>query len=160
MKLTVFTDDDKELLISWVPSAEFNHLWSGDRFVFPIDDKQLSKHLLQKQVTPLILQQGEKKLGYIELYRESESTYRLCRVLIGEPSIRGQGFGKKMVELAEEYARTTLNAKHLKLTVFEHNLKARRCYESLGFMVCERVSSFKATNGNLWTALYMKKSLN
>ncbi|PSW16354.1 GNAT family N-acetyltransferase [Photobacterium rosenbergii] len=157
MKLTAFTEADKELLMSWVPSAEFNHLWSGDRFVFPLDNEQLSKHLLCEQVTPLILQQGEKKLGYIELYHESESTYRLCRVLIGEPSIRGQGCGKKMVELAEEYARTTLNAKHLKLTVFEHNLTARRCYESLGFTVCERESGFKATNGDLWTALYMKK---
>lgn len=159
MKLVSFSQEDMDVLINWVHSAEFNHLWGGDRFTFPLDKSQLSKHLTSEEVTPLILHEDGQRLGYIELFRESATTYRLCRVLIGESSSRGKGHGRRMVELAIEYARTQLNAEHLKLTVFEHNNKARRCYESLGFVVNRREKGFKAANGEIWTALYMKKSL-
>ncbi|MDV5170238.1 GNAT family N-acetyltransferase [Photobacterium rosenbergii] len=159
MRLVSFSQEDMDVLLNWVHSPELNHLWSGDRFTFPLDKYQLSNHLICEEVTPMILHENGQRFGYIELFRESATTYRLCRVLIGEPSSRGKGHGRRMVELAIEHARTQLNAENLKLTVFEHNRQARRCYESLGFEVYERKPGFVAANGESWTALYMKKVL-
>ncbi|MGF1733974.1 GNAT family N-acetyltransferase [Photobacterium satsumensis] len=160
MRLIAFTEADIDLLISWVPSAEFNHLWGGNRFIFPLDKKQLVSHLQCDEVTAMMLCSGDERVGYVELFRESETTYRLCRVLIGEVSGRGLGYGKKMLELAIDFARQHFGAEQIKLTVFEHNESARRCYESLGFVVDKRESGFEASNGQIWTAIYMSKPLN
>ncbi|AJR05543.1 GNAT family N-acetyltransferase [Photobacterium gaetbulicola] len=159
LKLVAFTEDDIDVLIDWVPSAEFNHLWSGDRFNYPLDTKQLAAHLQTEEVTALMLCHGNQRVGYIELFRESETTYRLCRVLIGEAAIRGMGYGQKMVELAIEHARKQFHAERAKLTVFEHNHHARGCYESLGFVTDKRRSGFHAANGQIWSALYMSKAI-
>ncbi|KHT62952.1 hypothetical protein RJ45_14615 [Photobacterium gaetbulicola] len=159
MTLEAFTEDDIDVLIDWVPSAEFNHLWGGSRFTFPLDAKQIVAHLQTEEVTALMLYHGNQRVGYIELFRESETTYRLCRVLIGEAAGRGMGYGKKMVELAIEHARKQFDANRVNLTVFEHNHHARRCYESLGFVIDKRTSVFHAANGEIWQALYMSKAI-
>ena len=41
--------------------------------------------------------------------------------------------GRKMLELAIQYAKERLQASHITLGVFSNNPKARACYESVGF---------------------------
>ena len=61
-----------------------------------------------------------------------KTTVRFGFVIVS-PEIRGKGYGKKMLELAIEYARTELHATKATLGVFANNPKAQACYESLGF---------------------------
>ncbi|MGR5065154.1 GNAT family N-acetyltransferase [Photobacterium sp. DNB22_13_2] len=158
IRLTAFTEADFDLLISWVPTAEFNHLWGGNRFIFPLDKPQLLSHLQCDEVTAMMLCDEGERVGYVELFRESETTYRVCRVLIGEVSGRGMGYGKKMLELAIDLAWQHFGADQIKLTVFEHNERARLCYESLGFVIDKQEPGFEASNGQIWTSIYMSLS--
>lgn len=157
MHLEHFSSKDYNLLINWIPSEEFNYLWSGPIYKYPLTEQQIIEHVTRPEVTPFLLKNNDKSIGYIELFQESRTSYRLCRVLIGDKSQRGKGYGKVLVELAIGYAKTVLNAKMLNLAVFEHNKKAINCYQSLGFEETGKEEGLRSFNGEYWILLYMSK---
>jgi len=57
----------------------------------------------------------------------------LFRIVIGEKQAWGHGFGTDATRLVVAEAFETLNLRVVKLEVFEHNLRARRAYERVGF---------------------------
>ena len=159
MHLENFKTIDYALLVNWIPTEEFNYLWGGPAYKYPLTEQQIISHVTRPEITPFILKHEDKNIGYIELLQESESTYRLCRVLIGDKYQRGKGYGKILVELAIKYAQTVQNATKINLAVFEHNQKAINCYQSLGFEVTNIEADFRLLNSQNWTSLYMTKAL-
>lgn len=58
----------------------------------------------------------------------------LFRIVIGEKIAWGHGFGTDATRLVVEEAFETLGLTTIKLEVFEHNPRARRAYERVGFV--------------------------
>lgn len=50
------------------------------------------------------------------------------------PSKRGKGLGKAMLQLAIEYAFNITKVDAVQLNVFPENTRAKKCYESVGFV--------------------------
>ena len=63
---------------------------------------------------------------------ENKEIIRLGYIIV-DSSIRGKGYGKKLIEEAIEYAKNELGAKEINLGVFTNNEKALKCYKSIGF---------------------------
>jgi ribosomal protein S18 acetylase RimI-like enzyme len=89
----------------------------------------------------------------------SGSQYRICRVFVSN-DFRGQGMAKIMLNQLIEKARVEYKAQVLTLAVFERNVVAKRCYESLGFVVTSRESGTRSFDGELWDLLLMEKHYN
>ncbi len=159
MKLIPFTEDDYPLLISWIPNEVFNLHWGGPLYDWPLTTEQIKQHQQREDVTAFILEYQGKKAGFTELIKESEGVYRLCRVLISEETGRGRGYGKKLVKLAVDHAKSQLAAERVKLAVFEHNLNAIKCYRSLGFKITASEKKFHKFNGQWWPLLRMEMVL-
>lgn len=159
MHLEKFTTMDYALLVNWISTEEFNYLWGGPIYEYPLTEQQIITHVTRPEVTPFILRHGDKNIGYIELLQESQTTYRLCRVLIGDKAQRGKGYGKVLVELAIDHAKSVLDAKKVNLAVFGHNKRAITCYQSLGFKVTNEETDLRIFNDQNWTLLYMTKGL-
>ena len=59
-------------------------------------------------------------------------------IVIGDPGYRGQGIGSKVVAVLIERGRE-LGYDHLEVEeIYEWNEASRRCFEKLGFRVCEK----------------------
>lgn len=159
MYLEKFTVMDYAVLVNWISNEDFNYLWGGPVYEFPLTEQQIITHVTRSEVTPFILKHEDENIGYIELLQETQTTYRLCRVLIGDKTQRGKGYGKVLVELAIDYAKTVLNVTKINLAVFGHNQKAINCYQSLGFEVTGKETGLRSFNGQNWTLLYMEKAL-
>jgi RimJ/RimL family protein N-acetyltransferase len=83
---------------------------------------------------------GEAVGHLILRYRgEDKSEIRFGFVIVDDTK-RGQGYGKKMLLLAEKYAFEILKAETITLGVFENNPDAFYCYQAAGF---ERLSEDK-----------------
>jgi ribosomal protein S18 acetylase RimI-like enzyme len=54
--------------------------------------------------------------------------------IVVSPDVRGQGFGRALLQKAEEFARAK-GARTIGLNVFGHNHVARSLYESSGYLV-------------------------
>lgn len=140
--LIPFTESDIDLLLEWVPSAEFMVQWSGPQFRFPLDREIFRRHLARaKGDRPLLLafkavnRQTGQAVGYGELANidySNKSAY-LARILIGPKAARGQGYGGQLVEALLEIAFLQLRLHRVALNVYDFNQAAIRCYEKAGF---------------------------
>jgi ribosomal protein S18 acetylase RimI-like enzyme len=80
--------------------------------------------------------ENEKQAGFIHLQTETDyfrdEKYGYISDLAVDASFEGQGIGRKLLETAEEWARTK-GYRLLALYVFAGNTRARQLYEKYGF---------------------------
>ena len=159
MLLVPFEDSDCELLASWIITAEFNMLWGGPRYQWPLTREQILQHHSDLAVHPFMVTADRQKIGFIELYQRAEQEVRLCRVLIAQHSARGQGLGRLLIRQAVEHARCRLGARFVSLAVFERNEAAFNCYRAEGFQIVRRDTDARQFAGDVWPLIYMAKQL-
>ncbi|MCC8028096.1 MAG: GNAT family N-acetyltransferase [Clostridium sp.] len=86
---------------------------------------------------------------------EEKKILRLCYIVVDDKK-RGRGYGKELVGLAIKFGLEIVKAEKLALGVFENNLPARKCYESMGFKLVKvaepKVQTFM---GEEWKGLEM-----
>ncbi|MDP5253022.1 MULTISPECIES: GNAT family N-acetyltransferase [unclassified Vibrio] len=158
MELRAFEKRDHHLLISWIDSDKLNYQWGGPNFEFPLDSTQISKHCSQPDVFPFIFVVSGQSAGYIELFKVTESHFRICRVFVSV-SFRGKGISKLMLGQLIDLAKEKHSANLLSLAVFEQNTVAIHCYESLGFTVTSYEKGSRFFDGEAWGLLRMEKRL-
>ncbi len=76
-------------------------------------------------------------------------------IFLGEPQMRGRGYGTEAVRLLLDYAFTALGLHNVMLRVYEFNPEARRAYEKAGFKEIGRRRQGKWMGGRLWDEIYM-----
>jgi RimJ/RimL family protein N-acetyltransferase len=164
IKLAPFEEEDCERLISWVDDAVFLLQWSGPEYAFPLDKDQLletsmrgrgqaPEHLMFKALD----EETGEVIGHIELMHinRQAGTAHIGRVLVGEPDLRGRGFGTEVVSRLVEKAFVSMSLQRLTLTVYESNRPAVACYQGLGFEIREARENSLMVDGESWTTLLM-----
>ena len=83
---------------------------------------------------PFTLEDNNKIIGHLIL-RKPNKDYNAIRMgfIIVDNTIRGKGYGKKLIEEAIKYAKNILKAEEINLGVFTNNESAMNCYKSVGF---------------------------
>ncbi len=157
--LEKFELEDIPRLIGWIPGADFLLQWSGPKYVFPLDEKQLttSFELTQTEFPQHFMFKAlldGSTIGHIELMEVNygKKSAVLGRVLIGPKQYRGQGWGKMMIARAMQFAFDELELEELRLGVFAFNKSAIRCYEQFGFKTYKKIPH---PNNEEWTLLKM-----
>lgn len=103
--------------------------------------------------------ESDVPVGHLILrYTDAERTVVRFGFVIVDRSHRGQGLGRKMLELAKVYAREKLCAKKLSIGVFDENSSAKGCYKAVGFNECGSSESFSVL-GETWNCIEMELPL-
>ncbi|NGP57406.1 GNAT family N-acetyltransferase [Paenibacillus thiaminolyticus] len=142
--LQYFVPSDFQQLISWSGDDAFLLQWAGPEFKYPLTEDQLleyikgandverSHRLIYKAIETETNQTvGHISIGRIERYNRSA---RIGKVLIGNKSSRGKGYGTQIMQQALRIGFEELQLHRISLGVFVFNESARRCYEKLGFV--------------------------
>ncbi|BFH69862.1 GNAT family N-acetyltransferase [Paenibacillus dendritiformis] len=142
--LQYFEPSDFQQLISWSGDEAFLLQWAGPEFKYPLTEDQLleyikgandverSHRLIYKAIETETNQTvGHISIGRIERYNRSA---RIGKVLIGNKSSRGKGYGTQIMQQALRIGFEELQLHRISLGVFDFNESARRCYEKLGFV--------------------------
>ncbi|GAB6262142.1 GNAT family N-acetyltransferase [Photobacterium sp. CCB-ST2H9] len=158
-QLEPFTPQDYSLLIDWIADEEFNLLWGGPVYQFPLTVDQIEHHVSRPEIHPFLFHVAGQVKGYVELNQKHPKRCRLCRVLIVNESDRGKGYGRALVEAALEKARVEFGAEEVSLAVFEHNFSAVSCYRGAGFDIYQADQAIRVFEGQPWTLLQMRKQL-
>ena len=80
---------------------------------------------------------------------------RLSRILVGEKSMRGKGFGEQIVREMTRKLFQDSSVKVVDLNVFDFNSAAIRCYEKVGFSINPITTEPLRFEGETWTRLNM-----
>ena len=141
MKLRPYKAEDSQIICSWVKDEKTLFQWSADRIgKFPLMGNELNENYAERKAGldffPLTaVDEKENVIGHLFVLipdANVKTTVRFGFVIVSS-EIRGKGYGKKMLELAIEYAKKELKANKATLGVFANNPKAQACYEAVGF---------------------------
>ncbi|HCY75486.1 MAG TPA: N-acetyltransferase [Ignavibacteriales bacterium] len=156
IKLEPFTKSDFTRLISWIDNLEELVQFAGPNFSFPLTTDQLEKYLANENTFAfkVIETKSNKTIGHCEIYK-SESTAKLCRILIGEKVFRGKGLGVEVVNLLLEKSFIHFNYCLAELNVYDWNISAIKCYEKSGFKINKDRTKTILVDGKPWKSLNM-----
>ncbi len=155
-----YKNTDAEIFISWITDERSFRQWSADKYeAFPPKSEEINAFydsMKPQGVRAFIFCDGGKEIGHFILRPLLDENIKTVRIgfIIVDSTIRGKGYGRKMLESAIEYACEEFGADRITLGVFENNPKALKCYESVGFSKwCETTCTI---DGEEWKCLEME----
>lgn len=159
--LLAYAPEDEALVQSWIADEKTYWRWSaGSVGKWPLEPGMLNDKLSQFSGNKLLLWHWQNQpAGFVNLFpqKNMENAVRFGYVAL-DPSLRGQGMGKRMLACAVWYARRKMKARSQHLSVYQNNPAAVHCYEANGFLYDDTVPVRMDTcMGETWPCQAMKR---
>ena len=142
--LRLTTSDDVNTILTWnEPSENFLTQWSN--FTYPLTKEQFIERINAEDFTVFSIEYDRILAGTVQLFsldKESKTAKIGCYLL--NPNLRGKGIGTSALELLSQYAFKNLDLEKLKLSVFDFNTGAMKCYQKVGFC---KTGEYQLSNG-------------
>ena len=163
MELKKYQQNDSVTICSWIKDEKSLYQWSANRIgKFPLSGNELNEDyapmIKSSRFIPLNAFDDKGRLvGHLHIRYPDEADNSIVRFgfVIVDSILRGQGNGKKMLQLAIDYAKNILKVSKITLGVFSNNDSARYCYESVGFKPVGRTEIYKMPIGE-WECIEME----
>ena len=129
-------DDHFDFALDWYQDIET--VWLVDGVKVPYTEEKLGRmyHYLDQHGELYfieVLEEGTwKPIGDVTFWRED------MPIVIGDKTYRGRGIGKKVIAALIRRGRA-LGYDTLWINeIYEYNIGSRKCFESMGFRICEK----------------------
>jgi diamine N-acetyltransferase len=141
ISLRPFCQDDLDMLYQWGQDKQLRFLALMHPWPVTSDNyKQWLSQLMSDTSNKNVyfaaeVNQDRKFFGYFQL-REINLIHRhaFLGIIIGNPEMRGRGYGKELMKLGLDYGFNMLGLHKISLEVVESNSNAIALYNSLGFV--------------------------
>lgn len=141
--LRPYKKGDAKTIISWCQDETVFRKWTSDRYAsYPITENDMNYKYFdcngdcaeEDNFYPMTACDENGMIGHfiIRYVGGDHSILRIGFVILDDEK-RGQGYGKKMIRLAIEYAFSIAGAEKITIGVFENNKPAYYCYKAAGF---------------------------
>ena len=171
MKLRPYKPCDAKIIAGWIKDEKTLYKWSADRFgTYPITAEDINNKYIDNNgdceepdnFYPLTAICNGEVVGHMILrYTDEDQSVLRFGFVIVDDTKRGKGYGKKMLQMAEEYAFNILKAEKLTLGVFDNNLPAYHCYKAAGFKEVENAEGYVfEVLGERWKCIEMEINRN
>lgn len=132
IRIRPYRAKDADTIISWCQDEKEFYQWTaGVMGEYPITNDEFA---FVENLMPFIAFDKNGVWGFFTFRNPSESIEELrMGFVIVNPSMRGSGYGKAMIQQALKYAFEIYGAKRVSLGVFENNAPAYYCYKAVGF---------------------------
>ena len=128
------SDRDLDELMSWFPDAAAVDIWGGPRFRFPFTEATFRKDCHWGRMPGFRLNSPAGEFAAFGQMYQRYGRINFARLVVN-PGMRGQGVGKRLVELLIETGPQLFQADEFSLFAYRHNAAALGCYQSMGFVV-------------------------
>lgn len=159
LRLRSYKKDDAETILSWIKDEKAFYKWTaGILGEYPISVEQFNAVSNLMAFTAI---DDNEIIGFFTMRRPNEFFEELrFGFVIVDSEKRGQGYGKKMLELGLKYAKEIFGANKVSLGVFENNKSAYFCYKATGFEDVSQDEIEKYTiMGEEWNCLELEMKL-
>jgi RimJ/RimL family protein N-acetyltransferase len=124
---------------NWISNERAHAMWCANLIKYPIEKRNF-EHVMSEAAamygdSPYVVTTNAGKVVGFFCYSVNLSTNEgMLKFVMVHPSQRGKGLGKAMLQLAIEYAFNITKVDAVQLNVFPENTRAKKCYESVGFV--------------------------
>lgn len=130
---------DFDEIKNWITEEKAHAMWCANLISFPMEKDNFAKVMMDIAErfgdSPYVATLDDGQLvGFFCYSANLETNVGMLKFVMVNPDYRGKGYGKEMLKLAVKYAFDITNVQGVQLNVFPENARAKRCYESVGFM--------------------------
>ena len=151
---------DYKYLENWIDNEKIHALWCANLISYPITKDKLHAFLEKNAIdwtdsAYVATEDDGTVIGFFCYSINVNDNSGFLKFVIVDNSIRGKVYGKKMLQLALQYAFQITGVELVQLNVFEENIAAKQCYRKLGFIeknISKDVFSYK---DKLWSRCHM-----
>ncbi len=148
MYIRPYKKEDAKTILAWCEDETVFRKWTSDRYdAYPITERDMNEKYFdhngdceeQDNFYPMTACDDSGIVGHFIL-RYVGGNHHILRIgfVIVDNWKRGQGYGKRMIQLALEYAFRMAGAEEVTIGVFENNTAAYHCYKAAGFIDAEK----------------------
>ena len=154
MKLRKFDiDKDFTAVSGWISDERSHALWCANRMKFPLEKADMAEFLRyeeEKYSNKALIAEDENgdAAGFFCCSPNAESGECMLKFVIIDPQRRGKGLGRKMAELAAEFAFESENADAVQLMVFTCNTNAKNVTKKQASRKEAQLPMFSAITAN------------
>ena len=132
LRLKPYNINEADIILSWSKDKIAFYKWSaGILGEYPITKEKFD---FVNNLMAFTAIEDDEIVGFFTMRRPSENFDELrFGFVVVDPSRRGKGYGKRMLQLGLKFAFEIYGAKKVSLSVFENNESAYFCYKSVGF---------------------------
>jgi len=125
---------DIDELMNWFPRAEDINIWGGPSFRYPFTRDTFFADIFWERMASFSLRDPSGNfVAFGQLY-DRAGRIHLARLVVS-PIMRGQGVGKRLIEMLMQVGPSIFSGDEYSLFVFRENIPAYECYKSMGFVV-------------------------
>lgn len=152
---------DASAIVSWIQDEVTFYRFSANRLgSYPITAEGLNAHYDSlKEMDNFYEMTAFDESGvvghFIMRFLDEEKHILKFGFVIVDATKRGKGYGKEMLKLALKYAFELLKVDAVRIGVFENNIPAHHCYNSIGFRDLEESEMFSVL-GEEWKCLELE----
>ena len=130
-------EDDIEHLRVWRNDEALSFYLREIPYITPEKQKEWYENYLNDSDTVFfgIVFGSNLLIGSVALYNFEDRCCEVGRIVIGDSSFRGKGYGYKSLILAMKIGIEQFNISEFHLDVHENNVAARKIYEKIGFQI-------------------------
>ncbi len=160
LRLRPFRTPDAKEIIKWTRKPEEFYKWSaGIMGDYPVSENKLLEVVSAREDStryfPFTAFDESGIVGFfiVRIPGEDDKKVRFGFVIV-DPSKRGMGYGKQMLNIGLKYAYEIYGADEVGLGVFDNNKQAYHCYKSVGFIENGITEKYEIC-GETWTDIEM-----
>lgn len=148
LRLRPYKACDANMIVSWIKDEVSFHKWCADRFEhYPITGEDLNNYYQSFACANNFFQMtafNESEIVGHLLMRFIDEEQKILRFgfVIVDDTKRGKGYGKKMLQLAIQFAFDIVKAEKITIGVFDNNESAYHCYKAVGFQDIGQVQNY------------------
>ena len=151
---------DYEEIRKWIVDEKTHAFWCANLIQFPIEkenfDNVMNNVANRFGDSPYVAATEDGQLiGFFCYSVNLETNEGMLKFIMTNPDYRGKGYGKKMLQLAIKYAFEITKVEAVHLNVFPENIRAKRCYESVGFSERKTEKDAFAYKDESWSSCNM-----
>ncbi len=151
---------DYEYISKWIDDERTHAFWSANRFPYPITPESFHDFLKKISIERtdcayVATENNGQVVGFFCYSVNTEDNIGFLKFVIVDKTKRGNGYGKKMLNLAVQYAFQITGATAVQLNVFNENIAAKQCYEKVGFVERNVEKNIFAYQDELWSRCNM-----
>ena len=132
--LDATAESDIDQLMRWFPDADATRIWGGPDFRHPFNRHSFAEDIHWGRMATFSLRSPAGELAAFGQLYERLNRINLARLAVN-PSMRGQGIGRRLVEMLMTAGPQMFACSEFSLFVYRDNIVAAKCYTSLGFKV-------------------------
>jgi RimJ/RimL family protein N-acetyltransferase len=154
-----FRASDARALLSWARTPDELLQWTGPRFSFPLDERQLRAYAAsageRRRLISAVSRERDVVLGHAALEILPAHELGQVRYVAVAPAARGRGIAGRLLDWLIALAFDDLALHRLELVVFPFNEPALRCYRRAGFREEGRARDARRASEGYWDLIYM-----